>query len=107
MFFIQLVPSVFGLALYQRLHTKLEIQQEAIESRILLFSKMQEKHKVLMDEMDLKFETRTTILKDEVALLEKDVDYIDAVDRRIGIGFTFFVASVSSLIIMVSLSTTI
>jgi hypothetical protein len=83
----------------------MEEKQETIESRILLFSKMEEKQKVLMDEMDLKFETRTTLLKDQVALLEKDMEYIDAVDRRIGVGFTISFALMSSLIIMVFLST--
>lgn len=86
-FFVQLAPGAIALSLYQHLHTKLEIQQKALDTRLLLCSGMEEKQNALIDEIVLKYDKRTTILRDKVAQLEKEVEYLDGVERRVAVVF--------------------
>ena len=104
LFFIQLAPSVLGLALYQRLQIKFQHQQEILDLRLMLCSeKVQEKQTVL-DDIVLKYDKRTTILRDKVAQLEKDVDYLDGVERRVAVVFRMCAVTLGTFVTIFILS---
>ncbi len=104
LFFIQLAPSILGLALYQRLQIKFQQQQEILDLRLMLCSeKVQEKQTVL-NEIVLKYDKRTTILRDKVAQLEKDVDYLDGVERRLAVVFRMCAVTLGTFVTIFMLS---
>jgi hypothetical protein len=82
-FLLQLAPSVISVALYLRLDQKVQVHQDKLDKRVnVFFMENMEKQKVLNDEIVLKYDKRTTLLKDKLALLEKEVEYLDEVDHR-------------------------
>ena len=89
MFFVQLAPSALAVALYLRLDQKLQKQQEALDARLTLCyeKKIEETQTRLNDEIVLKYDRRTTILRDKVAQLEKEIEYLDGVERRVAVVF--------------------
>jgi len=104
LFFIQLAPCVLGLALYQRLQNKFQQHQEILDLRLMLCTeKVQEKQTVL-DEIVLKYDKRTTILRDKVAQLEKDIEYLDGVERRVAIIFRMCGITVGTFLMIFILS---
>jgi len=97
-FLLQLAPSVISVVLYLRLDEKVQVHQETLDTRVkVFFMENAEKQKVLNDEIVLKYDKRTTLLKDKLALLEKEVEYLDGVDHRMRTLITVSVVMGTSL----------
>ncbi len=104
LFFIQLAPSVLGLALYQRLQIKFQQQQEILDLRLMLCSEKVQEKQTILDAIVLKYDKRTTILRDKVAQLEKDVDYLDGVERRVAVVFRMCAVTLGTFVTIFILS---
>jgi len=97
-FLLQLAPSVLSVVLYLRLDEKVQEHQDTLDNRVkVLLLENAEKQKGINEEIVLKYDKRTTLLKDKLALLEKEVEYLDGVDRRIRVLITVSVVMGTSL----------
>jgi hypothetical protein len=97
-FLIQLAPGALAIALYLLMDQNIQLQQECMDARLMIWSEKkleaEEKQKAVLDEIVLKYDKRTTLLRDKVALLEKNMEYLDGVDRRIAVIVTTSIVSV-------------